>query len=438
MNSFPNNRFLLLFSIFLLGSVCSLFGQAELVSVNPPNNATGVSPTTTIVFTFNEPMDVSTTEATFIDGNTFTQIPANQAWNPNGTVMTYTPTAALPASHLVFWSTSGDGDTGDVYNGDFGQFTVASSGGGSGTGTNKTTTFSLGKTHFFDQTSTAAPVLDATLPYGFSATTGLASNRTATSISLGFPTSATSNLTVNPIQPENYFLFSSSTNLATFDATVPTGNYLFTVNSSQSNQQVTVNLSASLTQPNAPHISNFTAAQSVNATQAFTLSWDAFSGGTAADFIFVNIGGVFQSAQFGSTGALSGTVTSFLIPTNTLQANSNYDSSIGFYHATVVSNANYTTIAYIASVTQFTLTTTSGSSVSPPVLTNFVKTATNFMFDVKCSPGQLILVDSTTNLLTTSVWTNFYSSNSTANFVHVDDRRAATNKMTFYRARISQ
>ncbi len=103
-----------------------------------------------------------------------------------------------------------------------------------------------------------------------------------------------------------------------------------------------------------------------------------------------------------------------------------------------MSNANYTTIAYIATVTQFTLTTTSGSSVTPPVLTNFVKTATNFMFDVKCSPGQLILVDSTTNLLATNVWTNFFSSNSTASFVHVDDRRAATNKMTFYRARISQ
>src|SRR5258708_10559607 len=96
---------------FLLCGSPAIFGQAELVAVNPPNNGTGVSPTTTIVFTFNEPMDVSTTEATFIDGNTFTQIPANQAWNPNGTVMTYTPTATLPAGHLVFWSTSGDGDT---------------------------------------------------------------------------------------------------------------------------------------------------------------------------------------------------------------------------------------------------------------------------------------------------------------------------------------
>ncbi len=259
---------------FLLFGSAALFGQAELVSVNPPNNATGVSPTTTIVFTFNEPMDVSTTDATFIDGNTFGFIPVNSAWNPNGTMLTCTPTVALTAGHAVIWITSGDGDTGDVYNGDQGQFTVANSG-GSGTGTNKTTTFSLGKTHFFDQTSTAAPVLDASLPYGFSAATGLQSNRTATGISLFLPTGATSNLTVNPFLPENYFLFSSSTNLAAFDATFPTGSYQFTVNSSQSNQQVSVTLATSLTQPPAPHVSNFTAAQSINATQAFTLSTSA-------------------------------------------------------------------------------------------------------------------------------------------------------------------
>ena len=437
MKSLPLRRHLF-FALTTFASAGAVFGQAALVSVVPANNATGVSPTTTIVFTFNEPMDTTFTSATFLDINGGgAPVNVTDSWSANGTVLTCTPTGALTPGHTIFWFTQGEGDTGDVYDGDSGQFSVAT-GGGSGTGTNKTTTFSLGKTRHFDQTSTAAPVLDLVTPYGFSATTGLASNRTATGVSLFIPTGATSNLTANPLHPESYFLVASYTNSASLDATFPTGSYLFTVNSSQSNQQVTVNFPASLTQPPAPHISNYSAAQSVNPSNAFTLSWDAFSGGTTADFISVDITGVFSSPQFYASNALNGTATSILIPANTLQASSNYDATVGFYHATVVSNANYLTIAFVATVTEFNITTTSGSSVTPPTITNLVKTATNFTFDVKCSPGQLILVDSTTNLQNISTWTNFFSSNSTANIVHVDDRRASTNKMLFYRARISQ
>ncbi len=167
-----------------------------------------------------------------------------------------------------------------------------------GSGTNAVTTFSVGKAWEYNQTNTAAPALDADFPYAFSALTSLASNRTATAITVTFPNAAVSNLTQNFVQPEDYYLFGSNTNLTTFNANYPTGNYVFNVTSNAANQQVTVNLPA-VTQPNAPHVSNYAAAQTINPSQPFTLTWDAFSGGTSADYIFVSIGENFETGDFG-------------------------------------------------------------------------------------------------------------------------------------------
>ncbi|MEJ0091380.1 MAG: hypothetical protein WDM80_16750 [Limisphaerales bacterium] len=78
------------------------------------------------------------------------------------------------------------------------------------------------------------------------------------------------------MQPENYYLFGYNTNLTTFNAAYPTGNYIFSVTSNAANQQVTVNLPV-YTQPNAPRVSNHAAAQTISASQPFTLTWDAFT-----------------------------------------------------------------------------------------------------------------------------------------------------------------
>jgi len=41
--------------------------------------------------------------------------------------------------------------------------------------------------------------------------------------------------------------------------------------------------------PNAPHVNNYAAAQTINAGAAFTLAWDPFVGGTATDSITVQV-----------------------------------------------------------------------------------------------------------------------------------------------------
>lgn len=420
------------FILFAALFVLEASAQPMLVSSVPSNGESGVSPSAAVVFTFSEPMDpdpTTTSASFFVLPSTF--LATSQSWSLGNTVLTCTPTPAFPANTMVIWSLNGANPGGDPLSAG-GFFTTGTgSGGGSGSGTNKTTTFTVGKSHVFDQTSTAAPVLDATVPYGFSALTSLASNRTASSITVTLPTSAVSNLTQNFVHPEEFYLFASNTNLSTFDATFPSGTYTFSVTGS-SNQTVPVTLSASLTQPNAPHVANFTSAQSVNATQAFSLNWDAFTGGTTGDAIFVNVGSVFQTPSFGAAGALNGTATSVMIPANTLQANSNYDASIGFYHATVVSNATFTTIAYIGTITDFKLITTGGPAVTL-VMTN-ASWSGLFNCDVTAPAGQTLTVEFSANMKAGS-WSPVLTTNVPAGGrVHVSDIHSSTNRYLFYRA----
>ncbi len=409
-----------------------LNAQVSINTVVPDRGAADVSPSAAVVFTFSEAMNPAATTAQFID-TTVGGFPAvTPVWSTGNTVLTCTPSPAFAGGHGITWFVNGQSALGEqLFDSD--EFTTSGSG-NTGSGTNAITTFSVGKIHSYDQTSTAAPVLDTFAPYSFSGTTSLTSNRTATSITLTFPNSAVSNLTQNFLHPEDYFVFGSRTDLAAFNTAFPTGNHQFMVQAPSSNQNVTVNLPASLAQPNAPHISNFTAAQSVNASQAFTLNWDAFSGGTSADFIFVDVGEVFLTAKPGTAGALNGTATSVQIPAAKLAANSNYDCSIGFYHVLTTSNTSYATIAYVATVTRFTLSTTGGSAGPALVLTNATRTASNFTFEVSCSPGQNVVVESSTNLLPGS-WSGVLTTNATGNRVRITDPRASTNRSLLYRAR---
>ena len=316
----------------------------------------------------------------------------------------------------------------------FGSFTT-STGGSSGSGTNAITRFTLGITHAYDQTSTALPTIDATVPYSFGAITSLASNRTATNVQLTLPTTSISNLTRSFFRLENFTLFAFNTNLATFNTTFPSGSYMFNVRAAASNQTVTVNFPASLVQPGAPHVSNYAAAQTVDASQPFTLMWDAFPGGTAADFVSVVIGDSFSSTNAGLPGALPGTATSITIPAGRLQAGSNYDSTIGFYRFIGTSNGNsYATLVYRATTTQFTLGTRGGSTTGPLILTNAVHAPSNFSFDVLCSSGQVVTVEYRTNLAA-GQWRTLLSTTSAATHFRAVAPQASTNRALYFRAR---
>ena len=309
-------------------------------------------------------------------------------------------------------------------------------GGSSGSGTNAITTFSVGKIHHYNQTSAGSPTLDPTTPYDFSAVTSLASNRTATDVVLTLPTATVSNLTQLPLQAEIYLLYGFGTSLSTYDATFPPGDYSFQVQAVSSNQTVVVNLppTNSLAQPGAPHLTNYPAAQVVDPSQTFVLGWDAFPGGTAADYIDVHVGTTNGSPNPGLPGALTGTARTFTIPAGTLQPNSTYASRVGFFHHVGATNANYATAAYRATYTEFSLITTGSSGPGPLVLTNAVFAPANFSFDVLCDIGQTVTVEYRTNLLA-GQWRTLFTTNNPLNRFRAVAPQATTNRILFFRAR---
>ena len=119
-----------------------------------------------------------------------------------------------------------------------GSFTTGGGGGSSGSGTNATTTFVAGKLNYWNKSSASAPVPDPTIPYYFSATTALSSNRNANTITLTLPTSAVSNLTQTIVHPESWYFFSYTTSSNGFESTFPQGTYTFYVSATASNQSV--------------------------------------------------------------------------------------------------------------------------------------------------------------------------------------------------------
>jgi hypothetical protein len=426
----------LLAIVFFLASLHLALAQPTIISTIPSNGATGVATNAAVVFTFSTAMDTTATTAQFFDVTaSFTPASVIPVWSMGDTVLTCTPSPAFSINHNIEWIVSGQDTIGNPLGGvPVGSFTTGSGGGGGSLNTNAVTTFVVGKSWNYDQTNASAPSLDPIVPYLFNGATSLASNRTATSVTLTLPTAGVSNL-VNLVYSWDYVLPGAyNTNLTTFNATFPAGNYVFNVHSNAANQQVTVNL-PNYAQPNAPHVSNYAAAQTINPSLPFTLTWDAFTGGGSTDYVSVVIGTLFQTGGFGQTNALHGTATSVTIPANTLSASSNYNASLAFYHAVITTNGNYVTEAFVASYTSFTIAT-AGSSAAAPVLANAAWSGGVFGFNILTSPGQMVTVIYNTNLSSAfSTWPVLLTTNSAGSTAHISDPHSATNKTLFYRAR---
>ncbi len=424
--------------IFSLAGFPRAVAQPTILSSVPASGATGVSPTAPVILTFSQAMNPTLTTATFLDvTHGGAVVPTTPTWNAGNTVLTNAPISPFATNSTIEWAVSGQSAGGVALGGlPFGTFTTGSGGGGGGggSGTNAITSFNLGKIFLYDQNSTAAPVPDTNASYNLSAVASMVSNRVATAVSLTLPNSAVSNLTQNPVAHENFFLFSSYTNQTTFSNTWPDGAYAFTVYSNASSQVVIVTLPSTMVQPNAPHISNYAAAQAVNPAQPFTLSWDAFQGGTSTDFVFVAVENLFNSANPGTSNALPGTATSVVIPANTLQANSNYTASISFYRVILATNgSSYATFVYKASSTQFGITTGSGTATGPLVLTNAAFAAGVFGFDVTSAAGQTFTIEYVTNL--PGLWQSLLTTNSATGRLRITDPRSTTRRELLYRAR---
>ena len=351
--------------MFVLLSNSQRVMGATIISTVPANGATGVSPAAPVVFTFSAAMNPTVTLALISDATaTFAQPPVTSAWSSDNTVLTCTPSPQFANNHNIQWQVSGQDALGNPLTGTTsGAFTTIPGVNG-GSGTNADTSFLVLEYSLFHQTSTAPPAHTA---FEFNAQSTLSSNRTATNITVTLPTSAVSNLLESALSPERFSLALLISSQGTFSSNFPAGDYAFNVKGNP-DQLVTVTLPA-YSYPNAPMVSNYTAAQSINPSQPFTLTWNTFTNGTSGDWIFflVSLGSAtsYQSPVFGQPGALNGTATSFTIPAGTLQANSNYTAEVAFVHVTQSTNGSSISASAVGSVTGFSISTTNGGSAAP-------------------------------------------------------------------------
>ncbi len=351
--------------LLLLAGLQPAIAAVTIVSTVPVNGANNVSPSAPVVFTFSTAMDSVATVPFFLDAPSGESPDMILVWSAGNTKLTCTPSPQFANGHEIDWSVSGQDAIGNPLTGTTeGSFTnIVGVNGGSGT--NADTMFTIGEYSYFQQTSTAPAVH---LTYEFYAKTDLASNRVATNITVTLPTAAVTNLTADELTPEKFSVTVYKTSLAAFNSNYPAGAYTFDINPASLNQQVTVTLPA-FTQPNAPQVSNYTAAQSVNPAQPFTLAWNTFSNGTSADVIGVlvtdgNSDTVFQTPGPGQPGVLTGTASSATIPAGTLQTNSDYNCDLVFAHLTLTTNSGLISYAFLGTITVFNLSTTT-NSVAP-------------------------------------------------------------------------
>ncbi|HZR16328.1 MAG TPA: Ig-like domain-containing protein [Verrucomicrobiae bacterium] len=415
-----------------LATVCVLAGspawaQSTTVSSNPADGATGVSRSASIVFTFSAAMDTSS-QASFYSLTPAGAYPVTSVWSAGNTVLTCTPVSSFPASTTISWVVGGqDANGGQVFGqGTFTTGTSGGGGGGGGSGTNAITTFSAGKLYYNEQLTSGPATPMADFAYAFTASTSLASNRTATAVTVTVPNTASpKNLTQNFSRPEDYFFFDYTNNAATFESLYPEGSYGFSVTGTPNNLQGTVTLPTTMLQPNAPHVSNFDLAQTIDATKDFTLTWDPFTNGTASDFISVAVSDnngktLFQTPGPGTNGALNGTAKSVVIKAGKLTANTSNSTAIVFYRWTAVTNATYASVAFRATETQLELVTTGGAASAPPTVSNPSWSPNGLSFDVGTSANQVLTVRFTTDLsLPVSQWQKLFTTNSPGASVHL-------------------
>jgi hypothetical protein len=122
------------------------------------------------------------------------------------------------------------------------------------------------------------------------------------------------------------------------------------------------------------------------------------------------------------------------IPAGTLEPNTVYESTIGFYRATFTSNTTYTTTAFRASTTQFMLRTTGTGTLALPLLTNAVWSSSSFSFDVVFTAGERVSVEYSSGSAG-GPWKPLVSTNSLAGRVRIIDGSIAPDQSRVYRAR---
>jgi hypothetical protein len=296
--------------------------------------------------------------------------------------------------------------------------------------------FTIAEFAEYKQTNAAGAVPYGSNSFYFEAVVALATNLAATNATVTIPSSGPQTMNTNDDRHFSYIV--ATNNFTNLVSAFPDGEYEFIV----SNITAQISLPEFTTLPNAPTLTSYTAAQSIDATKDFTLNWVPFSSGTTRDYIDVQLTGqsgtVFKSGQYLCPVSLDGTATSVLIPANTLETNQIYSAEIDFVKVLLLDTNSTPGIGLLAGTEAVTLTfvsTSTTAQIPPPVLGNAaLLPGGGIQFDLVTTPGVTYTVQFSSDLSNPAAWSSLLVTDAVSTSVTFSNGPPAGTNTGFYRA----
>lgn len=221
--------------------------------------------------------------------------------------------------------------------------------------------YGITKAQFFDQTSAGAPVIQPTGAFTFAAVVDASAPGSVTSATLRLPSLV--DVPLGPISGVGALAVAQQFNTETaLDAAFGSGNYRFTINAVNDGTRTPTLSYPANSYPTTPQVTNFEAAQAIDWTQPFTLSWLPFAGGGGSDFIQLTIdrsdgSRLFSTPGYAQPNALNGTATSVTIPPNTFVPGRRYSATLAFGNVVNIDLTSYGFFLFVPGATAFAKTT---------------------------------------------------------------------------------
>ena len=202
------------------------------------------------------------------------------------------------------------------------------------------------------QTNTSAAILETGTPFTWYTLVLLTASNSVNSATVKPPGgSATTLYLMNDagVMPGAWYFANGQgyASQSAMDAAYPNGAYSINISATHDGtKQLSESLTGNTYPTSPPHVSNYAAAQIINPAQSFTLQWDAYSGGSTNDVIYVRIVNadglfVYESPFPQYANCLNGTNLNAIIPAGTLSASSQYTGEIRFYKVVQRDNTSY-------------------------------------------------------------------------------------------------
>jgi len=280
------------------------------------------------------------------------------------------------------------------------------------------------------QTNVGNVILYTNKPFAFSAGVAPSAPNAVLSGSIRLPNSSTKPLTNSPAE-EAFILAEDFWTQAEMDAAFPSGTYTFQIQTANDGTRSPTLAISGNGYPNAPRLTNFAAAQAIEAAENFVLRWNAFNGGTSNDLIQVHIYDEFTNSVFAvpspeNPTVLNGTRRAVTVPANTLEPRRSYKGYLVFLK---LNNRNLTGYPGAVGVSYYGRTTELPLRTVGPLQLHVLQNRP-FQFRFETAIGQTYTIHTSSNLTT---WSTVLTTNArTASFTYTDNQVTNRNRR-FYR-----